>query len=112
MLNISGSREVVDPTYRYKMPRMVTRTEGKGNGVRTCIVNMKEISDSLLRMPDIVTKFFGVELGAQSRWESEVGIVSFCMFCVEIIFQFFFFGLGRKEYSERYACIRCIAKIT
>lgn len=70
MLNISGTREVVDPTYRYRMPRMVTRTEGSGNGIKTCIVNMKEIADALVRVPEIVTKFFGVELGAQSRWES------------------------------------------
>lgn len=73
MLNISGTREVVDPTYRYRMPRMVTRTEGSGNGIKTCIVNMKEISEALVRMPEIVTKFFGVELGAQCRWEAGAG---------------------------------------
>ena len=71
MLNITGSRVVVDPTYRYKMPRLEARIEGRGNGIRTCLWNMDEVADALNRPSDIVTKFFGVELGAQSRWEAE-----------------------------------------
>jgi hypothetical protein len=72
LLNITGSRVVEDPSFRYKMPRLVCRIEGRGNGIRTCIVNLTEISDSLNRPPDILTKYFGVELGAQSRYEVEV----------------------------------------
>ena len=71
-LNITGSRVVEDPSYRYKMPRLVCRIEGRGNGIRTCIVNLVEISESLNRPPDILTKYFGVELGAQSRYETDV----------------------------------------
>jgi len=71
-LNITGSRENNDPTFRYKMPKMVARTEGRGNGIRTLVVNMKEISEALNRPADLATKFFGIELGAQSRWESEL----------------------------------------
>ena len=72
LLNITGSRVVEDPSFRYKMPRLVCRIEGRGNGIRTCIVNLVEISGSLNRPPDILTKYFGVELGAQSRYEVEV----------------------------------------
>ena len=72
LLNITGSRVVEDPSFRYKMPRLVCRIEGRGNGIRTCIVNLTDISQSLNRPPDILTKYFGVELGAQSRYEVEV----------------------------------------
>jgi translation initiation factor 2 beta subunit (eIF-2beta)/eIF-5 len=65
------------------MPRMVARTEGRGNGIRTVIVNMEDISQSLNRPPDLITKFFGVELGAQTRWEEDVrrkdGVLRVCL---------------------------------
>ncbi len=67
-----GSKVVEDPSYRYKMPRLVARIEGRGNGIKTCMVNLGDIATSLNRPPDIVTKYFGVELGAQSRWEADV----------------------------------------
>ena len=71
LMNICGAKEVVDPSYRYRMPRLVARIEGRGNGIRVCIVNMEAIATALNRPPDIVTKYFGVELGAQSRWEAD-----------------------------------------
>ena len=73
MLNITGSRVVDDPTYRYKLPRLVARTGGRRNGIRTVIVNMADISTALNRPPDLATKYFGVELGAQSRWKADAG---------------------------------------
>lgn len=72
LLNITGSRVVEDPSFRYKMPRLVCRIEGRGNGIRTCIVNLSDVSSALNRPPDILTKYFGVELGAQSRYEMDV----------------------------------------
>ena len=53
------------------MPRLVCRIEGRGNGIRTCIVNLSDIAEALNRPPDILTKYFGVELGAQSRFETD-----------------------------------------
>lgn len=72
MLNITGSREVADPTYRYKMPKLMAKTEGRGNGIKTVIMNMADIATALNRPADVITKFFGVELGAQTRWEQDV----------------------------------------
>lgn len=65
MLNVN--RKIADPFYRYKMPKLIAKVEGKGNGIKTVIVNMVEIAKSLARPPAYPTKFFGCELGAQTQ---------------------------------------------
>ncbi len=67
-VNIAGLAEVVDPDYRYKMPRIQGKVEGRGNGIKTAVVNMRDVANSLHREPGEVTKFFGCELGAQTNW--------------------------------------------
>lgn len=62
---INVNREVEDAFYRYKMPKLAAKVEGKGNGIKTVIVNVGDIAKSLCRNPMYVTKFFGFELGAQ-----------------------------------------------
>eukprot|EP00026_Physarum_polycephalum_P008397 Phypoly_transcript_08480.p1 GENE.Phypoly_transcript_08480~~Phypoly_transcript_08480.p1 ORF type:complete len:399 (-),score=115.21 Phypoly_transcript_08480:138-1334(-) len=57
-------RDVKDEFYRYKMPSIIAKVEGKGNGIKTVIVNMADVSKSLARPPAYPTKFFGFELGA------------------------------------------------
>lgn len=61
-----------DPTYRYKMPRLESKIEGRGNGIKTVVTNMVTVAEALNRPPSLPIKFFGTELGAQSRWEEEV----------------------------------------
>eukprot|EP00741_Cyanophora_paradoxa_P014914 tig00020830_g14388.t1 len=68
-LNIGGDPN--DPTYRYKMPRLLAKVEGRGNGIKTVIPNMADIARSLHRPPSYPTKFFGCELGAQSKWDEK-----------------------------------------
>jgi len=68
MINVNGSE---DPAYRYKMPRLVGKIEGRGNGIKTVIVNASEIAASLHRPTAEVTKFFGCELGAMSKYEEK-----------------------------------------
>ena len=69
MLNIGGS--VADASYRYKMPPLQTKIEGRGNGIKTIIVNMIDVSKSLHIHPAYTTKYFGIELGAQTKYEKK-----------------------------------------
>lgn len=62
---------VEDKFYRYKMPLLMTKIEGKGNGIKTVIPNMSDISRSLSRPPTYPTKFFGCELGAQTTFDEK-----------------------------------------
>ncbi|EWM28016.1 eukaryotic translation initiation factor 5 [Nannochloropsis gaditana] len=71
MMNIAGLNPVEDANYRYKMPRILAKVEGRGNGIKTVVINMKEVAQALHRMPAEVTKFFGTELGAQTTYREE-----------------------------------------
>jgi len=66
---LNVNRNVQDAFYRYKMPRLVAKVEGKGNGVKTVIPNMTEIARALGRPPTYCTKYFGCELGAQTQFD-------------------------------------------
>merc|ERR1712032_992834 len=66
MINIGGGS--ADSTWGYKMPRIVGKIEGRGNGIKTVIANCVEVCESLNRKPTYLTKFLGIELAAQSRW--------------------------------------------
>ncbi|KAK9713806.1 hypothetical protein RND81_06G052600 [Saponaria officinalis] len=72
LLNI-GASNADDAFYRYKMPKMITKIEGRGNGIKTNIVNMVEIAKALARPPSYTTKYFGCELGAQSKFDEKTG---------------------------------------
>lgn len=68
MLNIRS--DVKDSFYRYKMPKLLTKIEGRGNGIKTVIPNMSDIAKALSRPPSYPTKYFGSELGAQTKCDS------------------------------------------
>jgi len=59
-------RDVDDKFYRYRMPILLTKIEGKGNGIKTVVPNMSDVARALSRPPTYPTKFFGSELGAQT----------------------------------------------
>ena len=45
-----------DPEYRYKMPTVFGKLEGKGNGSKTVVPNISEVALSLHRDPGEVNK--------------------------------------------------------
>ncbi|GAB7339761.1 hypothetical protein MBLNU457_6320t1 [Dothideomycetes sp. NU457] len=67
MANVNIRRDVADPFYRYKMERLQSKIEGKGNGIKTVIVNLSNVADQLARPPSYLIKYFGFELGAQTN---------------------------------------------
>mmetsp|Transcript_24790 Transcript_24790/g.42445 ORF Transcript_24790/g.42445 Transcript_24790/m.42445 type:complete len:402 (-) Transcript_24790:142-1347(-) len=71
IVNIAGTTPVDDPEYRYKMPTVFGKLEGRGNGSKTVIPNISDVGLSLHRDPGEVNKFFGCELGAQTTYNAE-----------------------------------------
>ncbi|XP_033232236.1 eukaryotic translation initiation factor 5 [Belonocnema kinseyi] len=69
MGSVNVNRSVSDAFYRYKMPRIQAKVEGKGNGIKTVIVNMVEVAKAIGRPATYPTKFFGCELGAQTQFD-------------------------------------------
>ncbi|KAI3947069.1 hypothetical protein MKW92_047786 [Papaver armeniacum] len=69
-----GATNSGDAFYRYKMPRMLTKIEGRGNGIKTNVVNMVDIAKALARPASYTTKYFGYELGAQSKFDEKTGV--------------------------------------
>jgi len=63
MINIPSY--IDDPSYRYKMPSLVLRTEGRLNGVKTKIVNLEDVAKALRIPPTYPLKYMGYELGSQ-----------------------------------------------
>ena len=76
MTIVNIRRDVDDKFYRYRMPLLETKIEGRGNGIKTVVPNMTDIARALSRPPTCMllwkdthtdpTKFFGCELGAQT----------------------------------------------
>ncbi|KAK4059112.1 W2 domain-containing protein [Trichoderma simmonsii] len=67
MALVNVRRDVSDAFYRYKMERLQTKIEGKGNGIKTVVVNLSSVAQSLARPGSYVIKYFGFELGAQTN---------------------------------------------
>ena len=59
----------MDTSFRYKMPAMLIKTEGRGNGIKTVILNLRTIAKSLNVDPSYPLKFIGIELGTQTKWD-------------------------------------------
>ncbi|EFN56072.1 hypothetical protein CHLNCDRAFT_145571 [Chlorella variabilis] len=71
-INIGGEN-AGDAFYRYKMPKLQARIEGRGNGIKTNVVNNAEIAKALERAPDYALKYFGFELGAMVNYDKKSG---------------------------------------
>lgn len=54
-----------DAFYRYKMPSVVVKIEGSGNGIKTVFPNIEDICDAISRPVEFVMKLLQLEIGAQ-----------------------------------------------
>ena len=73
MINI-GASNAGDQFYRYKMPAIQSKIEGRGNGIKTNVVNLVEVSKALARPPMYTLKFFGNDLGALTKFDEKSGL--------------------------------------
>lgn len=64
-------RPRTDAHLLHSMPLLLTKIEGKGNGIKTVIPNMADVARALSRPPSYPTKFFGCELGAQTSTDEK-----------------------------------------
>lgn len=70
--------------FRYKMPRLIAKVEGKGNGIKTVIPNMADIARSLGRPPTCKLEFL-----ASLIKTFHIRSLSFeSMLCLCILFEF------------------------
>lgn len=53
LVNIGNSD---DPAYRYKMPKLTSKTEGRGNGIKTILINAKDVAEALHRPTSYLPK--------------------------------------------------------
>lgn len=74
-INMSSS-ESHDPFFRYKMPRVLLKHEGNGNGVKTVLKNLRDISKSLNRDPYDMLQYIAAELSVCSLQKKEDMIVN------------------------------------
>ncbi|KAL6047243.1 hypothetical protein STEG23_021928 [Scotinomys teguina] len=68
-MSVNINRSVSDQFYCYKMPCLIAKVEGKGNIIKTVIVNMVDVAKALNRHSTYSTKYFGCELGAQTQFD-------------------------------------------
>lgn len=59
-----------DSFFRYQMPKLKMRKEGSGNGIKTIIENIKDISKSLERDREEICKYLQLNLNTNKKWIS------------------------------------------
>eukprot|EP01124_Arcella_intermedia_P005539 TRINITY_DN1327_c0_g1_i1.p1 TRINITY_DN1327_c0_g1~~TRINITY_DN1327_c0_g1_i1.p1 ORF type:complete len:189 (+),score=47.85 TRINITY_DN1327_c0_g1_i1:70-636(+) len=69
-------RNNIDPFYRYTMPALLTRVEGRGKMIKTVLVNLSDVAIALERSPEYILKFIGYELSTAVESKNNRFVVS------------------------------------
>jgi translation initiation factor 5 len=100
MININKNE--IDPNYRYKMHRIKTKIEGRGNGIKTILLNLNIISKELYRNSEEILKFLGQTKGSQTIIHDDKFIIN-GSFSDDIIQNEIY------NYIDKYViCIKCL----
>ena len=70
MIPIRGIKEINDASYRYQMPKVSIRVEGRGNGIKTRLLNIYDIAITLHRNPTEIIHFITYELGTRIKTDN------------------------------------------
>lgn len=63
-----------DPHYRYTMPAIVVKHEGKGKMKKSVLVNIKEVCESIGRPADYLVTYLGQKLNASAKMEKDLAL--------------------------------------
>lgn len=69
MVNIPSYIE--DESYRYFMPIIQIKIEGKGNGIRTNFPNILDVAAALRIPPEYIVKWFAIENGKNALFKND-----------------------------------------
>lgn len=58
------------------MPKLIVEVAGKGNGMRTVIINMQAVAESLRRPPSYPIKYIACELGVMSSVSDDQCVIN------------------------------------
>lgn len=70
-INMDGGNDL---HYRYKMPIIIVKHEGKGKMKKSVLLNIKEVCESIGRPPDYLMTYLGQKLSAMAKVEKDVGL--------------------------------------
>ena len=75
MINVDPESEC-DIFYRYKMPMISIKIEGAGNGIKTILTNIIQVSKAICRKPEEIVKHIASSLGSNSICKTDKYIVN------------------------------------
>jgi len=75
-MSINLCDTIDDPYCRYKMPRITLKHEGRGNGVKTLLKNLQDVSNSLHRNADDILAYLAAELSVCSLHKNNDYIIN------------------------------------
>lgn len=70
-INMDGSSDLY---FRYKMPAIAVKHEGKGKMKKSVVVNIKEVSESIGRPADYLMTYLGQKLSATAKLEKDLSL--------------------------------------